>query len=333
MPGSHSGSDSGSRFREIALLALVSVVLFVGVGELAVRVYLSRNTFYDVEMSRYSQLLKADSPNPRIGHVHHPNSEAVLMDAHVRINSAGFRDDEMALERSERRRMIFLGDSLTFGWGVEKEQTFEHRLEQALDAQHPTEILNFAAGNYNTTQQVEVFFEKGPAYRPDDVVVFYFINDAEPMPVKSRYEWLGASRLISFYWSRAKALIGRLSPSAGFQAYYRDLYRDDQPGWISTRDSFRRLAEYCQRERIRLRVVILPELHELVDYPFTREHGLVNEHVASLGVPVLDLAPRFGQVTEPQALWVALDDAHPNAKAHALIAEYSLPFLMEAPNS
>ena len=31
--------------------------------------------------------------------------------------------------------------------------------------------------------------------------------------------------------------------------------------------------------------------------------------------------------------WVAPDDAHPNAEAHGLIAEYTLPFLLEDPGS
>ena len=43
----------------------------------------------------------------------------------------------------------------------------------------------------------------------------------------------------------------------------------------------------------------------------------------------MDLAPHFITETSPLTLWVARDDAHPNAKAHRLIAEYSYPFLSE----
>jgi hypothetical protein len=42
---------------------------------------------------------------------------------------------------------------------------------------------------------------------------------------------------------------------------------------------------------------------------------------------VIDLAPRFRDVDDPHALWVSLDDAHPNARAHRMIADHTLPFL------
>ena len=37
--------------------------------------------------------------------------------------------------------------------------------------------------------------------------------------------------------------------------------------------------------------------------------------------------PAFAGVTDPLALWVAPDDAHPNAQAHAIIARAVAPFL------
>ena len=35
--------------------------------------------------------------------------------------------------KPQQTRMIFLGDSMTLGWGVEKKDTFESILEQKLD--------------------------------------------------------------------------------------------------------------------------------------------------------------------------------------------------------
>ena len=37
-------------------------------------------------------------------------------------------------------------------------------------------------GNYNTIQEVGYFFTEGYKYRPDVVVLNYFVNDAEPVP-------------------------------------------------------------------------------------------------------------------------------------------------------
>ena len=317
------------RLATVAGILLVSLAVFLALSEVVLRVYLARHIFYDVEMSRYATLLKIPSPNPEIGHVHRPNSAARLMGVDVRINSDGLRDDEYSLARNDRRRIVFLGDSLTLGWGVEKHDTFEALLEKQLSRTEPTEILNFGTGNYNTTQEVGLFLEKGLRYQPDEVVLFFFINDAEPVPRRSAFWWLAYSRVATFYWSRTKQLAARFTSSSGFREYYSQLYRDDQPGWQAAKRAFLTLRETCNAQHIALRVVLLPELHELVQYPFAREHGLVLAFLHQNGIAALDLAPTFANETDPQRLWVARDDAHPNALAHRLIAERSLAFVAQ----
>ena len=315
------------RKREIVLLIVVPLLLFAILAEVGLRFYLSRNTFYDVEMSRYARLLKIPAENELIGHVHRPNRHERLMNAEVRINSAGFRDDEYTLARNERWRILLLGDSLTFGWGVEKEESFEHRLEQALDAERPTEIINLGAGNYNTVQEVNLFLDVGLAYEPDQVVLYYFINDAEMLPQPSRWPWLGSVRLVTFYWSRVKALLAQYNDAAGYQAYYTALYHDDAEGWRKSRAALRELARVCREREIALQVVLLPELHELVDYPFSEEYGMIMRFLGDNEISALDLTPAFAGETEPHRFWVALDDAHPNAEAHRRIAEASFDFV------
>jgi lysophospholipase L1-like esterase len=313
---------------EILLLITVPLIGFGLLGELALRVYLSRNIFYDMEMSRYALTLKSDSPNPLIGHHHKPNSEAHLMGVDLRINGDGFRDDDYPVEKREKRRIMFLGDSLTLGWGVEKEDTFEHHLEQALDTLSPSEVINLGTGNYNTTQEVNLFLDKGLKYQPDQVVLFYFINDAEPVPQKSKYPGLGRSRLITFYWSRIKAAKARISPDAAdFKEYYSALYRDGAAGWKGSQAAFLQLKRTCEREGIELEVVLLPELHQLDPYTFTNEYAQVMRFLKANSIAAIDLTPRFKNEPNPQTLWVSMDDAHPNARAHALIAKYTLDFI------
>jgi hypothetical protein len=176
---------------------------------------------------------------------------------------------------------------------------------------------------------VHLFIDKGAKYDPDQVVLFYFINDAEPVPQKSRFPGLGNYRIVTFYWSRLKALRARLSPTTGFAEYYSALYRDGSEGWARSQAAFLELREQSRARGFDMRVVLLPELHELVDYPFAREHALVADFLRANGIPVLDLAPLFRDQQQPQTLWVSRDDAHPNARAHRLIADYTLPFFAE----
>ena len=87
------------------------------------------------------------------------------------------------------------------------------------------------------------------------------------------------------------------------------------------------IRDVCSDRGVGLQVVLLPELHELEDYPFIDEHRKVVGFLDQLGVESLDLAPRFPAPDPPHSLWVALDDAHPNVAAHEIIADLTLPFL------
>jgi lysophospholipase L1-like esterase len=320
------------KIREIAsglLVTVAAVFLSLVLSEMAVRVYSHWNLIYDIEMSRYAMDIKEQSPNPLIGHVHRPNSEARLMGVDVKINSDGFRDREYPVARDGKYRMIFLGDSLTFGWGVEKAKTFEEILERELSTRRPTEIINFGVGNYNTVQEVNLFLDKGLKYQPDQVVIFYFINDAEPTPHKSDWEFLANSRIVTFFWSRVNMLRARFGFMKSFQAYYDDLYTDGQPGWLAAKKALLQIRDICAAKHIVLQVVLLPELHRLDKYPFAAQDSKIMAFLHDNHIAALDLAPSFAGEKNPMRLWVAPDDAHPNAIAHALIAKYSLGFIEE----
>jgi lysophospholipase L1-like esterase len=314
-------------FNKKLLVVFVVLIICFLLGELSVRLYLRHKIFYDIEMVRYSMLIKTESMNPKIGHVHRPNATAHLMGVLVRTNSDGLRDQEYPLQRTNKKRIVFLGDSMTFGWGVEHEDTFENVLERELNNPHPTEIINMGAGNYNTEQQVNLFLEKGLKYNPDKVVLFYSINDAEITPKKSRFWFLSYSRLISFYWSRIHSALSNLLQSKSFYSYNSDLYRDNQPGWINTKKAFLQLRDICQKNNIDLQIVLLPELPCMKNFPMKNEHDLITTFFGNNGIDHFDLAPFFADYENPMELWVSYDDAHPNKLGHKMIAEYTLDFI------
>jgi hypothetical protein len=315
-------------FKGIAAL-FVSLIIFFVFLEITLQIYTRLFIYYDVEMSRYAVEVKEKSANPKIGHVHKPNAQAHLMGVDVSINSDGLRDDEYAPERNEKYRIAVLGDSLTFGWGVEKEETFEYLLEGMLSETRPTEMINFGHGNYNTQQQVNLFMEKGLKYNPDKVVVFYFINDAEVTPVRSGWLWVSRLRSVTFLWSRVRGLLSNAAEGKTFYEFYSELYEDDQPGFVAVKESFLELKGIAESRGMELQVVMLPELHDLVDYPFAAEYAKVEKFLKENEIPVIDLTRSFAGYEDPVGLWVALDDAHPNALAHKMIAEYSLDFLAQ----
>ncbi|RJQ18469.1 MAG: SGNH/GDSL hydrolase family protein [Nitrospiraceae bacterium] len=313
---------------KIFLAFIFSMIVFFIFGEIIIRVYLNYKTVYDIEMTKYAMSVKKDSDNPLIGHIHRPNVTKHLMNSTVKINSDGLRDREYPIAKGDSYRIAVLGDSLTFGWGVEHEDSFENILETEINKRYPVELINFGAGNYNTEQEVNLFLEKGLKYKPDKVIAFYFINDAEVTPKKSKLWFLGYSRFISFYWSRIHALLNRQVESKSFKSFYSELYADDHEGWIRTKKAFLDLKEICRKEKIELQVVLLPELHDVDNTIFNDIYDKVSGFLSDNGISNLNLAGTFSSYKNPIDLWVSYDDAHPNKLAHKIIAEKTLDFVL-----
>jgi lysophospholipase L1-like esterase len=312
--------------RRLVGLTLLTAAVIGGllVLEAAARIVFDRNGMhYGIEMWKYASQLKRESSNPEMGHEHVPNGQAHLMGTDVRINSGGLRSPEIAAERLPgMRRLLVLGDSLTFGWGVEEPDTYSRVLERMLDASgRPYEVINAGVGNYNTSQQVAWFAERGVRYQPDEVILAFYINDAEPTPRRSEAWLAGRSYLYVLAASAWDALLRAVGMKKNLVEYYTDLYADDNPGWQACQNSLDRLIDMCRARGIGIRLVLLPELHYVNDtYPFRFIHQRVAARAGVRGVPVLDLDGAFRD-HEPKSLWVSPGDAHPNALAQRIIAQ------------
>jgi len=110
------------------------------------------------------------------------------------------------------------------------------------------------------------------------------------------------------------------------------LYKDNQAGWINTKKAFLQLRDICKANNIELQVILLPELHNLKQYPFKKEYALVAKFLEDNKIEYLDLTSAFEGYENPMELWVAVDDAHPNKLAHRMIADYSFGFISNIKN-
>lgn len=111
-----------------------------------------------------------------------PNLDLTFMRSQVVTNSHGMRDLPRSLKKPEGvYRIAVLGDSFTFGWGVEREEAYPAVLEKELNNNSGDsmryEVLNFGVPGYSTFQEVEQFLEKGSQFSPDAVLVFVIDND------------------------------------------------------------------------------------------------------------------------------------------------------------
>lgn len=142
----------------------------------------------------------------------------------VSINSRGLRDYEHTLSKGNKTRILALGDSFTFGNGVEQDETFLRVIETKLDV----EVINAGVPAYGQDNQLEYYKEEGYKYNPDIVAIFYYMNDNDDnigtsdrkivhgtMIEKKSYEHLHAWKLFLYsklYQIKTLRLIKRVSP-------------------------------------------------------------------------------------------------------------------------
>jgi len=308
----------------LIIFALMFTALLL---EAALRIVFYRSMDFSMEMWKYAVRLKHPVPNPKLSFAHRPDSHAFLMGTDMSINSQGLRDHEYSLEKPGNvYRILLLGDSTTLGWGVPLNETAAKILERELNARNVPgyrrfEAINAGVGNYDTVQEVTYYETRGREFHPDLVILVYFINDPEPVPIEKRGFLLDRSYLVAFLTNRFDGLLRRIGTRPDWKTYYASLYEDNRPGFQACKAALRDLAVATRNDHTTLLVALLPELHQINDhYPFRAAHQKIKDVLAPEQVPVLDLIDGLRNRGPESTLWVTPLDDHPNGKANALIA-------------
>jgi lysophospholipase L1-like esterase len=90
----------------------------------------------------------------------------------ARANSLGLRGPEVALEKGDAYRVLVIGSSYVYGWGVNEEETWVRQVEQQLIALgHQVEVLNLGRNGGNPEQYAALALEAVPLLQPDMVLV------------------------------------------------------------------------------------------------------------------------------------------------------------------
>jgi len=269
---------------------------------------------------------------------------AVVHRVAVRTSSRGLRGPEIPPTAAPGTlRILLLGDSLTFGYGVAEEQAFPAVLGRDLATTRSVEVVNAGVPTWNLEQEVAWSERRGLDLSPDVVVLCYYLNDLDPpwydpgadpvpadLPVRAP-PWArreGGVRRVSFALNqvfrvlerrrlaREVATWGRLGPGQP------DLLEAERRYWSAdrARSLFLRLRGACEARGAVPTVALLPVFEPL---PEGEARGLLDQveasaRAAGVGVLRLDDTVRDLSLFERSVL---PGDPHPSAEAHRRLGE------------
>ena len=247
------------------------------------------------------------------------------------ISAAGHRGEDVPKSSPpETFRIAALGDSVTFGLGMDRELAWPHVLESLLDesavGEPRFEVLNFGVTGYDVLQVAERARVLALRYEPQLLLYGYVLNDPQDFSFEGAAleriadfdrgrgpaRWLSRSRLFLLLRSLAGPRHYGLTPEGilGTEGSALDLPLPSDPAWQALDHGglayFRALH---QQKRARLRrgfdalaaaagdlpvlLAIFPLFPDEAPYPLRDVHASVRAEAERAGFHVVDLLPAY----------------------------------------
>jgi len=349
MNDSKSSATVLTEYKELFnLIALgLGLLLAFGLGELVCR--LAGVGKPNLSATGPKRLYVPDS-DPEIAFRMRPDYQDFVYGAEVRINPQGLRDRSYSYTKPPGvKRILILGDSVAFGYGIPAEDTFAKQWERRLEPLQKGrwEIINSGVPAYTTVQEVRWFEVEGRRYQPDAVVVTYIMNDPEPVHQLAANGTFVPLPIDTFYQDLVKLFPKTIMPFPG-QSYLSRYFnrillnfhpnwktfnrRLEQyfceeifatPGWAPCQAAFRRLKQDCAEQNLFLLIAVYPTLFRLFSYeqhPFTPHYRRIQQFLEAEQIPCIVPFDDFqGQSVDAMRAYV--DDPHPSAKSHLIFAQ------------
>lgn len=258
---------------------------------------------------------------------HKSSWETRYGDVLVTFNERGLRDRSILPKASGEYRILALGDSVTFGWGVDQDKIFPVRLESLLEwrLHRPVRVINSGVGGYNTVQEVTYFKQEGMALQPDLVILTYVQNDVEELnpawnpsassslPEKSVAEMVSSMARKLWLYRLAYHTYTYVLPKR--QAGPVVAAPQEGTGWRQSMAALQELVALCKARKIPL-IVFFERMRP-------NDNNLLLEDVVrhAKGVLVEDMAPWFEGFDE-SSVENSKVDRHHNAEGHRVMAEH-----------
>jgi lysophospholipase L1-like esterase len=249
------------------------------------------------------------------------------------LNSLGCRDVEWTVEKPPGvRRIAFVGDSFTYGWGIERvEDTFPGRIQGMFSRQSPgaVQVMNVAKPGWDSGAQIQPVKDMIDVYGVDEIVLCYVLNDIEKLlprtadfdpirpPEPTLFNPYSSCLLEHLYY---RVWVPRVGTVSGYHDWLAEGFADEEM-WRRHQQQLYAMIRHCQERNVTFRAVLLPFIHTGGGkYQADALHAMLRHFFETNQVDVVDLLPVV-VARDPAELVVNNYDAHPNELAHQLFAE------------
>jgi lysophospholipase L1-like esterase len=311
------------------IMLLLSTILFCGLIllllEAGTRILLPEINFQDTDQA----LLRSKAYGDTYGW--QPNATGICFGKKVTIDELGFR--KMAAPQNYDASWFVLGDSVTFGVGVDTEDTYVQLLQNSLPNVRVwnSAVIGYDLKNYRDTLN-HFTVETGLIPRPRRVLLFLcpndidlnsaFAQDLSVKPFNSGYieSVLSFLRRNSKFYMVVKNIVFDRS-----RAYFQHDLRLYQEAGEGLQESFRILDELntSLRDRnIELTVVITPYEYQLrkKEDQYLLPQKILTSYFQEKGIPYIDAYEYFARADGDERQYFLYGDfAHFSKKGHQMV--------------
>ncbi|MFP6870136.1 MAG: GDSL-type esterase/lipase family protein [Nitrospinota bacterium] len=291
--------------------------------------------------------------SPEFGWTNRPNVRGWHVDIgyHIRINDFGHRGPDHTLEKPKGVfRILGLGDSFAFGWGVEEGDTYLRVLEKKLrEKGWRVEVINAGVPAWHSVQMLEYLKKRGLRFKPDLAIAEFFVDDVyfeklekffksriavqlreeeeEVKPRRASSAWKPRLYHLGFNYRKIRKASRehlRRNPYPDFESERKTLHRDfdKYPAKVA---GLEKLLSAWRRVRDKTGVPIIlffmPPGGAIQSPPHQGEFRALRRAAAAQGFPFLDVVKLFENHPAPRKLYLHPRDGHMSAKGHALVGD------------
>jgi len=266
--------------------------------------------------------------NPSLVYELKPNSEGYLAGKYVKINSYGMRSKEISTDK-DVYRIAFIGDSITFGWGVELNESYPEVLGEYIEKdQHiKVEILNFGVPGYVSLQEYTVLKNKVINYSPDLIIIGNFLSSPDniwnlyqtSIPISPSIKIFFKERSCTYNFLQSKLNIFLNKAGKIDKSPYINLYNKSSEEWKNYKDVLGKISAISKDNNIPVVTLILPNWYNLNEsYEFKEIHNLLNMTLSENNLHPIDTYPELSGINAGD---YSIEHVHPNAEGHKLLAQ------------